>query len=92
MHAVAGQAIRANTIGSRLDTVLVVYKANGQILDANDDLGQSSVASSLTYRVPTEGDYYVMVGGYSDFGPVPENPFRSGSGTAPASRAPTSSA
>ena len=81
VHAVAGQAIRANTIGSRLDTVLVVYKANGQILDANDDLGQSSVASSLTYRVPTEGDYYVMVGGYSDFGPVPENPFRSGSGS-----------
>jgi hypothetical protein len=81
VHAVAGQAIRANTIGSRVDTVLVVYKANGSILDANDDLGESSVASSLTYRVPAEGDYYVMVGGYSDFGPVPENPFRSGSGS-----------
>ena len=26
-------------LGSRLDTVLVVYKASGQILDANDDLG-----------------------------------------------------
>ena len=81
VHAAAGEAIRASTRGSRVDTVLVVYGKHGSILDANDDLGESSSASGLTYQVPRAGDYYVMVGGYSDFGTVPADPFRSGSGS-----------
>lgn len=81
LHAAAGDAIRATTRGSRMDTVLVVYGPHGRILDANDDLSDSSSASSLTHTVSQAGYYYVMVGGYSDSGTVPASPFRSGSGS-----------
>ncbi len=81
VRARAGEAIRVSTRGSRIDTVLVVYDARGRIVDANDDLSETSIASALTYSVSTTGDYYVMVVGFSDRGPVPASPFRSGSGS-----------
>jgi hypothetical protein len=81
VKARAGEAIRVSTRGSRMDTVLALYNARGHIVDANDDLSESSIVSALTYEAPAAGTYYVMVGGYSDNGAVPASPFRSGSGS-----------
>jgi hypothetical protein len=76
----AGRTLTATTRGSNLDTVLALYDGRGHLLAANDDAGDS-YWSSLTYPVTTTGNYYVMVAGYSDSGPVPASPFRSGSGS-----------
>ncbi len=81
VHARPGDAIRATTRGSRLDTVLALYGPKGRVLDANDDLGDDSIASALNYPVTKAGDYYVMVAGFSPNGPLPASPFRSGSGS-----------
>ena len=77
----AGQTITANTEGSAtgLDTVLAVYDAAGEALAADDD-GGTGVLSNLTFKPETPGDYYVLVAGYDLFGPLPNDPFDSGSG------------
>lgn len=76
-----GQSILANTEGSPtgLDTVLAVYAADGTPLAADDD-GGTGVLSSVAYSPETPGDYYVLVAGYDFFGPLPNDPFDSGSG------------
>ncbi len=44
---------------SPLDSVLGVYDANGRGVVSNDDAGKPD--SSLRFRAPADGDYYVMV-------------------------------
>jgi hypothetical protein len=86
VHVFAGSAIAADTAGSKLDTVLVVYDSAGHIVAANDDVdGQGTddgtmLTSALEYNVRRTGTYFVMVSGFGDGGSVPANPFRSGSG------------
>lgn len=81
INVAAGQSIIANTEGSPagLDTVLAVYAADGTPLAADDD-GGTGVLSSLSYTPTEAGDYYVLVAGYDFFGPLPNDPFDSGSG------------
>jgi len=76
----AGETLTANTEGSPagIDTILVVWDADGTPLVADDDSG-TGVLSSLSYKPETAGTYYVMVGGYA-FDPLPADPFDSGSG------------
>lgn len=76
-----GQSILANTEGTPagLDTVLAVYAADGTPVAADDD-GGTGVLSNLVYSPEAPGDYYVLVAGYDFFGPLPNDPFDSGSG------------
>jgi hypothetical protein len=79
VHARAGQTITASTRGSSLDTVLVLYDARGHILAADDDT-EDGIWSQVVRPVTATGYYYVMVAGFSRWGSVPADPFRSGSG------------
>ena len=76
-----GLSISVNTLGTAfpMDTIVVVYSADGEILALNDDafVEPNPFASRLTFPVPANGDYYVMVGGFPF---LPEDPFDSGSG------------
>lgn len=76
----AGETLTADTEGSAagVDTILVVWDAEGTPLVADDDSG-TGVLSSLSYQPATHGTYYVMVGGYA-LDPLPGDPFDSGSG------------
>ncbi|QBR92146.1 pre-peptidase C-terminal domain-containing protein [Nocardioides euryhalodurans] len=81
MDVADGQSIIASTIGSPAgtDTVLAVYDAEGAPLAAVDD-SAGTLASELTYTPEEPGTYYVLVAGYDFFGPLPNDPFDSGSG------------
>lgn len=77
----AGLTLSVDTLGTpELDTVVVVYDAEGEILALNDDafVEPNIVASRLSFPVPADGVYYVLVAG---FGPLPDDPSDSGSGT-----------
>ena len=62
-----------------MDTIVVVYDAAGEILALNDDadVEPNPFASRLSFPVPANGDYYVMVAGFPT---LPEDPFDSSSG------------
>ena len=77
----AGRSLTASTVGttSGVDTVLAVYDATGELLATDDDSG-GDLLSRIAYTPPAAGTYYVMVGGYSFLGPLPADPFDSGSG------------
>ncbi|WP_175539648.1 PPC domain-containing protein [Nocardioides exalbidus] len=77
----AGQSILADTEGTPtgLDTILAVYDAEGTPLAADDD-GGTGTLSNLAYTPEAPGDYYVLVAGFDFFGPLPNDPFDSGSG------------
>lgn len=81
LTATKGLTIQANTEGSPggIDTVLGLYSAGGQLL-AEDDDGGSGLLSSLSFDVPADGDYYLVVAGFSPNGPFPNDPNDSGSG------------
>ena len=66
-----------------VDTVVAIYDESGEVLAANDDAGiaPNDFASRLSYQVPAEGSYFVLVAGYTFAGPLPDDPFDSGSGT-----------
>jgi hypothetical protein len=61
------------------DTIAALYDASGEVV-ATDDDGGTGLASLLEYDVATSGTYYLLVAGYSDLGPLPEDPTDSGSG------------
>ncbi len=73
----AGEAIRANTAGSDFDTILVIWDDAGNLLAANDD-SNGTLQSDLSFLVPEDGDYFVMVTGFLS---LPDDPFDSGSGS-----------
>jgi hypothetical protein len=78
--ASAGLTLKVSTDGSgSTDTVVGVYSAAGELLAADDDSGPG-VSSLLSFDLPSAGDFYVLVSGYSVAGPFPEDPNDSGSG------------
>jgi hypothetical protein len=79
--ATAGRTLKVSTEGSgNTDTVVGVYSAAGVLLAADDDSG-AGTNSLLSFDLPSAGDYYVIVAGYSPNGPFPNDPTDSGSGT-----------
>lgn len=74
----AGESVVADTVGSPMDTVLVLYDDEGNQVAANDDT--EDLTSAISYRSDEAGTYYLAVGGYSFLGTVPADPFDSGSG------------
>lgn len=81
IDAAAGATILGDTsqTTSGVDTILALYDADGELVAADDDSG-GNFTSVLTYAVPQAGTYYLLVGGYSDDGPLPLDPNDSGSG------------
>lgn len=77
----AGHTVTVSTAGSPagLDTVVGVYSAAGQLL-ASDDNGAGGLLSRLSYQLPADGDYFVVVAGQSGAGALPVDPNNSGSG------------
>jgi hypothetical protein len=75
---------RVTTPTGGLDPMVAVYDADGTLLDSDDD-GGAGFDSLLTYRFPADGVYYVMATGYYA---IPQDPFRSGSGTGAESQGP----
>jgi hypothetical protein len=77
--AVAGQTfiVDTDTPTSNLDSVVVVWDAQGTPLALNDDDGQS-LDSFLRFTIPADGDYFVSVAGFPNA--LPTDPFDSGSG------------
>ena len=76
VEAPAGKTITVDTRGSAVDTVVVVYNAEGTLLAADDDSG-GSLTSLLRYTATRTTEYFVMVAGYSN---LPADPFDSASG------------
>ncbi len=79
----AGLMITVDTTATaEVDTVLAIYDSAGELLAANDDafVEPNFFASRLTFGVPADGTYYVVVGGFSVEGSLPEDPTDSGSG------------
>ena len=77
-----GQSIVGDTNGtpSSTDTVAAVYTAAGELVAFNDDISfPTNVASKVVYDVPSDGTYYVLIGGFA-LDPLPADPNDSGSG------------
>lgn len=74
----AGQRliVDTDTPTSDLDSVLILFAADGTVVAANDDDGQS-FDSRIAVTVPADGDYFAAAGGFPTF---PADPFDSGSG------------
>jgi hypothetical protein len=86
-----GLAITVDTSTTEeVDTVVAVYDAAGELLAVNDDafIEPNILASRLTFDVPADGTYYVLVGGFSPEGSLPEDPTDSGSGAGGAAEGP----
>ena len=64
--------------GGDLDSIVVLFDANGNFVALNDDnVAAGELDSLLTYRAFTDGRYYVLVGAFDSFLP---DPFDSSSG------------
>lgn len=72
-----GATLTASTLGSSLDTILLVFDSEGVLVAANDD-ADGSLQSRVEFDAPAAGNYYVAVAGFFT---LPEDPFDSGSGT-----------
>jgi hypothetical protein len=83
----AGLSLVADTSGQATDTILALYDPAGTLVAADDDGGEG-FASLLTYDAATTGPHYLLVGGYSAAGPLPEDPNDSGSGAGGADEGP----
>ena len=55
VHAFARSTIAATTLGSALDSVLVVYAPHGRIVATNDDANDTTTTSALAYSVRAPG-------------------------------------
>lgn len=77
--AAAGQrlAVDIDSLGSGLDSVVILWDAAGNAIAANDDAAVGSLDSLLVATLPAAGDYFLSVLGFASF---PEDPFDSGSG------------
>jgi hypothetical protein len=79
--AAAGQRVTIDTDApvEGLDSIVILWDATGNAVAVNDDDDTgTSLDSKLSVALPTDGDYFAMVGG---FGSVPGDPFDSGSGS-----------
>ncbi|KGN31737.1 hypothetical protein N802_03315 [Knoellia sinensis KCTC 19936] len=79
----AGFALTVSTEGTPAgtDTVVGLYDAEGTLLAVDDDGGATGLSSLLTHQIATTGTYYVVVAGFRAGGPLPRDPFDSGSGS-----------
>lgn len=87
----AGLTITVDTTATEeTDTLVALYNAAGDLLAVDDDafVAPNELASRLTFAVPTTGRYYVLVAGYAEEGPLPEDPTDSGSGAGGAAEGP----
>jgi hypothetical protein len=86
LRATAGQVLTVQTATptGALDTVVVLYDPDGNVLALNDDFG-GTYDSKLTYSVPAAGTVYAMVAAYSG---LPADPFDPASGDGGASEGP----
>lgn len=64
-EGVAGQSITLALESADFDTYLVLMDASGQILAQNNNAEANSTNSRLTYTLPANGTYSVIVNGYS---------------------------
>ncbi len=80
VDAAAGDTITIDTRGSAVDTVVAVYDAEGTLVGVNDDVEPGDFDSLLRLPVDEDGTYYALVAGFNFFGPLPNDPFDSGSG------------
>ncbi len=78
--ATAGQrlVVDVDSLGSGLDSVVVVWNAAGEAIADNDDGDANSMDSLLFTTLPASGDYFVSVVGFLS---LPDDPFDSGSGS-----------
>jgi hypothetical protein len=84
-----GLTISVNTFGTEtVDTVVAIYNGDGDLLAQNDDafVPPNFLASRLAFPVPADGDYYVLVAGFSPEGSLPEDPRDPSSGAGGADR------
>ncbi|MGL4745188.1 MAG: hypothetical protein ACRCXL_12480, partial [Dermatophilaceae bacterium] len=70
-----GFTVVADTSGSdgRTDTFIGLYTADGTLVATDDDSGDG-LSSRLTARSEAGGIHYVVVGGFSSAGPLPDDP------------------
>ncbi|MDG4790953.1 PPC domain-containing protein [Micromonospora sp. WMMD1102] len=82
----AGRTLRVDidTPTDELDSVVLLYDAEGELIDLNDD-SPEGLDSLLIHQFAADGDYYVAVVGFPS---IPEDPFDSGSGAGAASEGP----
>ncbi|MDQ7906408.1 PPC domain-containing protein [Phytohabitans sp. ZYX-F-186] len=80
LTAAAGESVTVDIdtpADSDLDSILLLFDAEGEILATADDDGVS-FDSLMTYQFTEAGTYYVFVAGFLT---LPDDPFDSGSGT-----------
>ena len=86
-NVVAGQVISVDVDTPEpfgdLDSFVVLWDENGNVVAFNDDGDGTSFDSFLAIFAPVSGNYYVSIGGFGSF--APNNPFDSASGTGAAS-------
>lgn len=63
--------IETSDLGTEMDTVIYLYNEDGEELAQNDDGGEESLASRITWSVDSTGIVYVMIQSYSDDGASP---------------------
>jgi hypothetical protein len=85
VSASAGDTITVDmdTPTGPLDTVVLLFDAEGELIAANDDA--DGLDSFLAFPVTTAGDYFVMITGFLA---LPEDPFDSASGSGAESEGP----
>ncbi len=62
-----------------LDPFVAIWNEFGVLLAANDDGFANSFDSFIEFTIPSDGDYYLSIGGYGAF--IPNDPFDSQSGS-----------
>lgn len=61
----AGQQVTITLESSEFDTYLALGDNNGNLIDSNDDFQSGSTNSQIVVTLPQDGDYIIIVNGYS---------------------------
>lgn len=64
----AGQTVRISLQSSDFDTYLVLGDAQGNPIARNDDISPNNRNSAITYTLPQDGTYFVLVNAYDSTG------------------------
>ncbi|MEM1081356.1 MAG: hypothetical protein AAGH65_07220, partial [Pseudomonadota bacterium] len=91
-NVVAGETLSIEVLTDNpsgdLDPNTAIWDASGNLLGFNEDIGGGNFDSRLTITAPSNGDYFLSIGGWKSGGQaavLPGDPFNSGSGTGTAS-------
>jgi len=68
----ATYVIETFQLGGEMDTIIYLYDEDGEELAQNDDGGEESLASRITWGVDSTGILYVMIQNYWDDGAGPD--------------------